>query len=584
VGGKSSCVNAHRVTYNTYLKKYLSFSNSSCISMCDDLNKQEWSPLFNLGNYWCSSSSSGAIWVTDAQKSDVFTSGQEMLVYNFLRKQPGRRFRVTLGQGETRAARGFASPSMHFSLQTWDVGHETSMNPGQQYPFEPVLDSEDPIHARRTRRVGSWSQEVRYAGAWTERSHPSFYEGKAKAATVADSSIELTFRGKEIYWRAVQGPDQGKADVFIDGTLQATVDCWASDTSVRQFAFIKRDLSENKPHTIKVVVRNDKNKLSSGTAIQHLLFEYAAETYRASDCFSSIQGKNQWRYQQRTGAAVTDLASFSDPLWKGTEECAIGYYLMVPAVGVEAVRTWSAPRDGTVRVEGTPVPVAAGDVVFQVGIRKGNAEIWPLQSDPKVPPAASHDLTVTVRKGDTLSFIAGRNGTTRPDAAGTGLTVLANNDKISVNSIQGKPLKIGNQEYERGLFCHAVSNVSARVSGPAKEFSALVGANGQMPAGSGSMVFIVSVGGKIAFRSEVLKAGMPAVPVRIPLESNREFQLQVSDAGDGISSDQAIWADAKVTLADGKEVWLSDLPVSQARSPGPQGINWDPVVTYVDVK
>jgi hypothetical protein len=326
-----------------------------------------------------------------------------MLVYNFLRKQPGRRFRVTLGQGETRAARGFASPSMHFSLQTWDVGHETSMNPGQQYPFEPVLDSEDPIDARRTRRVGSWSQEVRYAGAWTEHSHPSFYEGKAKAATVADSSIELTFRGKEIYWRAVQGPDQGKADVFIDGTLQATVDCWASETSVRQFAFIKRDLSENKPHTIKVVVKGAKGPLSSGTKIQHVLFEHAADTWRASDCFTSIQGKNHWRYQQDRGGALTDLG-FKEPNWTGNDGVEIGFFHQTAVPAAAAVRTWTAPHDGTVRLEGTTTLEKPDQLGAVVSIAKGGKELWSARLAAPATAASSHDFTAVVRKGETLSF------------------------------------------------------------------------------------------------------------------------------------------------------------------------------------
>jgi alpha-galactosidase len=34
----------------------------------------------------------------------------------------------------------------------------------------------------------------------------------------------------------------------------------------------------------------------------------------------------------------------------------------------------------------------------------------------------------------------------------------------------------------------------------------------------------------------------------------------VGDGGDGITCDQADWADARITLADGKRVWLSDLP------------------------
>ena len=39
--------------------------------------------------------------------------------------------------------------------------------------------------------------------------------------------------------------------------------------------------------------------------------------------------------------------------------------------------------------------------------------------------------------------------------------------------------------------------------------------------------------------------------------------MQIDDAGDGIGCDQADWADAKVKLQDGREVWLADLPLRE---------------------
>jgi predicted SPOUT superfamily RNA methylase MTH1 len=45
---------------------------------------------------------------------------------------------------------------------------------------------------------------------------------------LAGSTIQFSFKGKDIYWRAVKGPDCGKVDVFLDNVLQKTVDCWAS--------------------------------------------------------------------------------------------------------------------------------------------------------------------------------------------------------------------------------------------------------------------------------------------------------------------------------------------------------------------
>ncbi len=64
VGGRASYVNGYCVTYNTYLKKYLSFNYISGLSTCDDLAKQDWGPSCYLGPSWCSEGLVGT-WVTE---------------------------------------------------------------------------------------------------------------------------------------------------------------------------------------------------------------------------------------------------------------------------------------------------------------------------------------------------------------------------------------------------------------------------------------------------------------------------------------------------------------------------------------
>ena len=148
---------------------------------------------------------------------------------------------------------------------------------------------------------------------------------------------------------------------------------------------------------------------------------------------------------------------------------------------------------------------------------------------------------------------------------GAGLLVLANNDAVTKNARGGKPMRIVEAEYTRGLYCHAVSKVVVRLPGPGKTFAATVGvdSNDQTRPGRGSVIFSVSAGGKERFRSAVMREGMAGVPVSADLDGAAEFVLEVSDAGDGISCDQADWADARAVLADGCTVWLGDLPLLQ---------------------
>ena len=275
LGGKASYVNGYYVTYNRYLKKYLSVNYLSGISFCDDLAKQQWSPSFRLGRFWGNNDAYWAFWAINEDKQDTRSSGQNFHVYNFWQKKPARKFRVSLNQGAAQPELGF-TPASVWSFSEMNPRLAITMDPGHQYGYTGFQESADPIEARQTRRIGCLETETKYSGGWSDASDPLFYEGKARSSAECGAGVEFTFRGKDIYWRAVKGPDLGKADVFLDGVLQTTVDCWATIPTVYQFAFFKRGLSGDGPHTVKVVVKNEKNPRSTGTAIKHMLFEDSA--------------------------------------------------------------------------------------------------------------------------------------------------------------------------------------------------------------------------------------------------------------------------------------------------------------------
>jgi hypothetical protein len=401
VGGKASYVNGYCVMYDTYLKKYLSFNYISGLSMCDDLAKQDWSPSYYLGQSWTSSGLVGT-WATDEAKADTRSAGKTLYVYAFWQKATGRRYRVDLGPGTT-AAEGFVSPSVHLITPTqapWAV----LADPGQFYGYTPLFESPDPVESRRTRRVPSHSAEMAYQGQWADEANKSYYDGQAKVSAAAGDSVSLTFQGADVYWRAVKGPDCGKADILIDGAAQGTVDCYASVPITYQFGFIKTGLGPKVTHTIKVVVRGERNPSSKGRAIKHMLFEHAADTYRASDGYSSIPGRNQWYNQQRSGGTYTDM-TFKDPDWKGDGTCQIGYFHMTHG-DRDAVRKWVAPRAGVVRIEGRVWQDGKDTGEVNASILHNAKEIWPAQTVKDKP--VCHDTNVAVAQGDALYFIASR--------------------------------------------------------------------------------------------------------------------------------------------------------------------------------
>ncbi len=161
-------------------------------------------------------------------------------------------------------------------------------------------------------------------------------------------------------------------------------------------------------------------------------------------------------------------------------------------------------------------------------------------------------------------------GSARPAVGG--IEVLANHDPVLRNQRLGKPMKIGDVQYRRGLYCHAPSHIVVHLPSPGARFLAAVGvdSNEQTSGGRGSVLATVTADGKELFRSEVLREGMAAAPVAVELGGATEFTLKLDDAGDGIACDQADWADARVELENGEQVWLAEMGEPR-RAIGPMG-------------
>ncbi|MDQ2732696.1 MAG: NPCBM/NEW2 domain-containing protein, partial [Armatimonadota bacterium] len=148
-----------------------------------------------------------------------------------------------------------------------------------------------------------------------------------------------------------------------------------------------------------------------------------------------------------------------------------------------------------------------------------------------------------------------------------GLDVYANNDPVVPHPLGSKTIRIGDREFTRGLYVHAVSNVVVHLPRPGKSFTASVGLdhNDDTARGKGSVVFSVKVKDQTLFQSDVMRFETPARDVNVDLGGADTFTLEVGDAGDGIGWDQSDWADAKATLSDGTELWLGDMPIRDHR-------------------
>jgi hypothetical protein len=247
-----------------------------------------------------------------------------------------------------------------------------------------------------------------YSGDWTSQASPV----KAKLSGIRDNSVSFRFKGTGVYWRAATGPDCGKADVYLDGVFQKTRDLYG-DYTPYQFGFIKTDLDARDAHTIKIVVKGEKNPKSSGTAVKHMSFEYSAQSYQASDGFSSVMGKNQWHYLWRSGSVDGDLEyDFRKNVYaKSGGGVAVGPDYQTPDDTNDAFRKWVAPHDGTIRIEGQVLlNNAAGDGI-KAKILCNKTEVWE-QHVVTYDHPSSHDFTVVVAKGDPVYFCVSKNTVT----------------------------------------------------------------------------------------------------------------------------------------------------------------------------
>lgn len=172
-------------------------------------------------------------------------------------------------------------------------------------------------------------------------------------------------------------------------------------------------------------------------------------------------------------------------------------------------------------------------------------------------------------------FAAKFRGEVSPSPSASYLLVYTQS-AIAKNEVRGLHFRIARQEFSRGLHFSSDGKVRVVLSRPARSFAANVGVDSNdigyySNVGRGAVVASVEAAGKTLFRSAVLHEGMAAVPVKVDLGNAKQFDLKIADGGGGVvfgnHFDQADWADARVTLEDGKTVWLGDLPTGPLRTP-----------------
>lgn len=121
-------------------------------------------------------------------------------------------------------------------------------------------------------------------------------------------------------------------------------------------------------------------------------------------------------------------------------------------------------------------------------------------------------------------------------------------------SLNKNPIKLaadsGVKTYEKGLGVHAYSEVVYDLTG--KEyyyFESYVGVDSTAANGNSSVVFQVYVDGELKAQTPLMRRGMAAEHLFVPLTGASTLKLVVTDGGNGNANDHANWADAKFLTA-----------------------------------
>jgi len=118
-------------------------------------------------------------------------------------------------------------------------------------------------------------QGIDYTGPGWKHSSSGWERASGGSLTWTDApadAAEYKFQGDAIAWVGKRCPSCGQADVYVDGTLDSTVDTYMPDEhSFRvdlqggwQVPLYQRTWTEKGQHTLRIVVKSDRNMLSTG--------------------------------------------------------------------------------------------------------------------------------------------------------------------------------------------------------------------------------------------------------------------------------------------------------------------------------
>ncbi len=112
--------------------------------------------------------------------------------------------------------------------------------------------------------LDEFSAGIHY-GPWRGVAHPRATNGMFRVANQPHAALTFTVTGRSFQWITARGPNYGKAAVYVDDRLIATVDLYAPERLWQQAIPFTR-LGPG-VHTVRIVVLGERHPASGGTGV-----------------------------------------------------------------------------------------------------------------------------------------------------------------------------------------------------------------------------------------------------------------------------------------------------------------------------
>jgi bacillolysin len=107
---------------------------------------------------------------------------------------------------------------------------------------------------------------ITQTGTWTRGTNSSFFGGSVRYATAAGARQTYSATVSDFAVVTTRGPNRGRAEVWVDGTLRTTVDLYAPSVQHRQVVYAI-DFGAPGAHTIELRATGTRNGSSKGTRV-----------------------------------------------------------------------------------------------------------------------------------------------------------------------------------------------------------------------------------------------------------------------------------------------------------------------------